>query len=81
MKKAVWKEKKGEGERRGKERKEKDRADEMWICVCSASHSSAFQQEDWKSSEERKIYFLNMFNYGEKPWQDKRLKKQPQIAG
>ena len=26
MKKAVWKEKKGEGERRGKERKEKDRA-------------------------------------------------------
>jgi len=26
MKKRVWKEKKGEGERRGKERKEEDRA-------------------------------------------------------
>lgn len=63
--------------RRGKGREEVRRErkrigqDEMWICVCSNSHSSAFQQEDWKSSEERKIYFLNMYNYGEKAmtWQ------------
>ena len=38
MKKAVWKDKKGEGERRGKERKEKDRAGlNVNMCVFSFS--------------------------------------------
>lgn len=75
--KKAWDSKKWRKEECGKRRRGKGRErkrigqDEVWICVCSTSHSTAFQQKDGKSSEESKIYFLNMYNYGGKAvtWQ------------
>lgn len=45
-----------------------------YVCVQLLT-PSAFQQEDWKSSEGRKIYFLNMFNYGEKAMTGQKVEK------
>lgn len=33
---------------------------QVWMCVCSISHSIAFQQEDWKSSEQKDLFFKHV---------------------
>lgn len=50
----------GKRKRRGKERKKENRAGSSVNMRYSISHSSAFQQEDWKSSEKKDLFFKHV---------------------
>lgn len=70
-----WEEAKRERKRAGQ--------DQVCLCECSISHPLAFRQDNWKNSgKKKKIYFLNMYNYGEKAMTCQNVeKKQPLNSG